>query len=130
MDILENWQQFIKNLPHQQTPFSKKNWGNPNHSLCSYQGKLKPSIAYHLVSSVCPSGGRILDPFAGVGTIPFECALNGIQSFGMDISKMCYYISQAKVGETDINKAFLCIEALDNYIKTHQVASNKMKKYA
>jgi hypothetical protein len=40
----------------------------------------------------------MLDPFAGVGTIPFEAALNGIQSFGIDISTPAYYISQAKTG--------------------------------
>ncbi|MDR2865497.1 MAG: site-specific DNA-methyltransferase, partial [Spirochaetaceae bacterium] len=92
------WDDFKRELPHQKLPFSKKNWGHPNHSLCSYQGKLKPSIAYHLVKTFIPEHGLMLDPFAGVGTIPFEAALNGVQSFGIDISVPAYYISQAKIG--------------------------------
>lgn len=125
-----DWECFKRDLPHQTEPYSKKNWGSNNHSLCSYQGKLKPAIGYHLTKTFVPLGGKMFDPFAGVGTIPFEGALNGIRSFGMDISKMCYYISQAKVGDTDINKALLCIEALDDYIKAHRVASSKLKKYS
>jgi len=41
------WQQFKEKLPHQQNPFTKRNWGHPRHSLCSYPGKLKPAIAHH-----------------------------------------------------------------------------------
>ena len=39
----------MQELPYCREPYSKKNWGNPNHSLCSYQGKLKPAIANFLV---------------------------------------------------------------------------------
>ena len=70
----------MKELPYRQEPYSKKNWGNPNHSLCSYQGKLKPSIANFLVQTFVPPKGRVLDPFSGVGTIPFEAALNMAQA--------------------------------------------------
>lgn len=126
----DNWTCFKNELPHQTAPFSKKNWGNINHSLCSYQGKLKPAIAYHLVKTFVPSGGKLFDPFAGVGTIPFEGALNGIESFGMDISNMCYYISQAKVGITNKSKAIEYIEKLNNYIKTNNNNIGDLMKYA
>jgi tRNA G10 N-methylase Trm11 len=93
----KNWNYFKINLPHQLLPFSKKTWGHPNHSLCSYQGKLKPSIAYHLVKTFIPENGIMLDPFAGVGTIPFEAALNGYKSYGIDISISAYYIANSKI---------------------------------
>ena len=125
-----NWNCFKEDLPHQKFPFSKKNWGNNNHSLCSYQGKLKPAIGYHLVKTFVPAGGKLFDPFSGVGTIPFEGALNGIVSYGMDISKMCYYISQAKLGETDKTLAEQCIERLDDYIRTHCVTIEEFAKYS
>jgi DNA modification methylase len=65
------WEAFKRDLPHQQAPFAARNWGHPLHSLCSYQGKMKPALAHHLVRTFVPPGGRVLDPFAGVGTIPF-----------------------------------------------------------
>lgn len=98
---LAYWEDFKIKQQHQQLPYSKRNWGHPLHSLCSYQGKMKPSLAHHLVKSFCEPGSRMLDPFVGVGTIPFEAALNGIESFGFDISPAALIISQAKVGSID-----------------------------
>lgn len=113
---IDNWRSFKYCLPHQQLPFSKKNWGNINHSMCSYQGKLKPAIAHHLVMTFVPKNGVVFDPFSGVGTIPFEAALNGMHSFGMDISAMAYYISQAKVGASKLEDAQSYIDSLKLYI--------------
>ena len=48
----------------------------------------------------------------------------------MDISKMCYYISQAKIGETDKALAEQCIERLDDYIRTHCVTIEEFAKYS
>lgn len=100
--ILSGWSAFKKQLPHQLPPMAARNWGNPLHSLCSYQGKLKPSIAHSLINALLPTGGsRILDPFAGVGTIPFEAQLMGHQGFGFDISPAAIAISRAKVEPID-----------------------------
>jgi hypothetical protein len=41
----------------------------------------------------------MLDPFAGVGTIPFEGALSGVRSFGFEINPAARYIAAAKVGK-------------------------------
>jgi len=114
------WNEVKINLPYQKKPFSKKNWGNPNHSLCSYQGKLKPAIANHLVTTFVPKNGTFLDIFSGVGTIPFEGALTGRKSYGIDISKPAYYISSAKVGISNPEKCFEIITDLENYIKQNQ----------
>ncbi len=92
-----NWKIFKQQLPHQTLPYSKRNWGHPNHSICSYQGKLKPAIAHHLVKTFVPENGTVLDPFSGVGTIPFEAALAGKKAFAMDLSATAYFISSAKL---------------------------------
>ena len=118
-----NWTHFKDYLPHQHLPFSKKNWGNKNHSLCSYQGKLKPAIAHHLVTTFVPEGGIMFDPFIGVGTIPFEACLNGRIGHGMDISVMAYYISQAKIGNTDKVLSYDCIYRLKDFILNNKVTS-------
>jgi hypothetical protein len=59
---------------------------------------MKPALAHWLVRTFVPAGGRLLDPFAGVGTLPFEAALQGCASFGFDISPPAIAIAAAKVG--------------------------------
>lgn len=115
------WEELMTNLYHQELPYSKKNWGNPNHSLCSYQGKIKPAIAYHLVKTFVPNNGRVLDPFSGVGTIPFEASLNGIQSYGIDISPLAYYVSTAKVNKCNKDICIEYINQIKEFILTNPV---------
>lgn len=122
----KDWQLFKKNIPHQKIPYSKRNWGHSNHSICSYQGKLKPSIAHHLVKIFVPESGTILDPFCGVGTIPFEAALTGKKSYGFDISKVAYYISKAKVGEVSIDECYFLISQLNNFISSKRVKKSEL----
>lgn len=93
----EQWNNFKKALPHQQGEFSKRNWGNPLHSLCSYQGKMKPSLAKHLVDAFLRPGQSVVDPFGGVGTIPFEAAMSGVNSWSFDISPAAVPIAMAKL---------------------------------
>lgn len=123
------WDDFKTKLPHQNIPYSKKNWGHPNHSLCSYQGKLKPAIAHHLVRTFVPERGRFLDPFSGVGTIPFEGALNGIKAFGIDISKPAFYVSSAKVSTCDEEKCHEVIDDLETYIHNGNIDSSELEKW-
>lgn len=107
----QNWKLFKDELPFKKQPFAKRNWGHPLHSLCSYQGKMKPSLAHFLVKTFAPSQGTLLDPFAGVGTIPFEAALNGIKSYGFDISPAAIAISKAKLENANAQE---CREILNN----------------
>ena len=115
------WRKVMQELPYCQEPYSKKNWGNPNHSLCSYQGKLKPAIANFLVQTFVPKGGRVLDPFSGVGTIPFEAALNGKQSFGIDISPLAYMVSCAKVKNCNPDICADVLTRLGDYIQNNEI---------
>lgn len=122
------WNFFKTKLPHQKDPFSKRNWGHPNHSLCSYQGKLKASIAHHLVNTFVPDGGSILDPFAGVGSIPFEAALNGRKSYGIDISMPAYFITKAKISKCDRNLCYKEINKLASFIKDNRINNKELSK--
>ncbi len=122
----KNWESFRNEIPHQQEPYSSRNWGHNNHSLCSYQGKLKPAIAHHLVKTFVPENGSVLDPFSGVGTIPFEAALAGKLSYGIDISLPAYYISYAKVNAPISSESFSYIEALDNFIKANKCTKKEI----
>jgi hypothetical protein len=120
-DWNDRWEQFKKTLPHQQHPLSKRNWGHPLHSLCSYQGKMKPSLASKLIEVFLSEGGRLLDPFAGVGTIPFEAGLKGITSFAFDISPAALAISKAKLGRPDSVKVAKVMTRLADFMACNRI---------
>lgn len=128
MNAISGWTIFKNTLPHHNLPYSKKNWGHPNHSLCSYQGKLKPAIANQLVNIFVPENGVILDPFAGVGTIPFEAALNGKKAFGIDISPLAYIVSSAKVGIINKNECYEQINKIAKTIQSTKISASTILK--
>jgi len=88
---------FCDTAPYRSEPFRKRNWGGQLHSLCSYQGKLKPSIAAFLVSWFTSPGDLVLDPMSGVGTIPLEARRQGRVGIANDLSPLAYTISSAKL---------------------------------
>lgn len=121
------WIKFKTTLPHQKLPFAKRNWGHPRHSLCSYPGKLKPSIAHNLVNTFIPEDGSILDPFAGVGTIPFEAALQGKKSYGFEISPAAKIIANAKIQNPSHDKCIALIENLEKHINKGNVSEKELQ---
>jgi len=123
-----DWLSFKKHLPHQISPYTKRNWGHPLHSLCSYQGKMKPSLAFHLVETFVPKGGRLLDPFAGVGTIPFEGALNGRLTFGFEISPAARIIAAAKVRNQNHIECEKLLERLQDYLQSEKIKEQEVTK--
>ena len=120
-DWLKNWDQFKDKMPHHEGVMAKRNWGDPIHSLCSYQGKLKPSIAHQLVSTFVPEHGTILDIFGGVGTIPLEAALQNKKSFSFDISPTAIAISKAKLDLPSEKKITQIIEDLGFFIEHEKI---------
>ncbi|GAB4441762.1 MAG: hypothetical protein OHK0040_12970 [bacterium] len=120
-----HWIYFKKEIPHQKSPFSKRNWGHPLHSLCSYQGKMKPSLAHFLVKTFVPENGIVLDPFAGVGTIPFEAALQGRKSYGFEISPAARIIASAKIRRPDLTECQHLLDELNDYLKTQKVSERE-----
>ncbi len=124
----EGWARFKRDLPHQQQPFAKRNWGHPLHSLCSYQGKMKPALAHYLVRIFAQEGGRILDPFAGVGTIPFEAALQGVKAFGFEISPAAIAIAGAKVGRVDVAETRRVLGGLSKALESQKPSESDRRR--
>jgi DNA modification methylase len=107
--------EFQHTLPYKHFPYDKRNWGHGLHSLCSYQGKLKPSMAHWLVRHFVPKRGRILDPLGGVGTIPFEAALLGHEAVSNDMSPFAATVALAKLAPPSLAEA---TEAVDRWWRT------------
>jgi hypothetical protein len=122
----EQWNRFKNDLPHQSSPFNKRNWGHPLHSLCSYEGKMKPAIAHFLVEAFVPAKGKVLDPFAGVGTIPFEACLQGKQAFGFEISPSALTISIAKLNQPDAPNARRLLDTLERYLESASITDSEI----
>jgi 16S rRNA G966 N2-methylase RsmD len=116
------WTAFKKNLPHQSGDYARRNWGNPLHSLCSYQGKMKPSLAMHLIDAFTKPGSSMLDPFGGVGTIPFEAAMAGVKSWSFDISAAAVPIAMAKLVPSSASACRNVIAALEAHIHSSRVS--------
>ncbi len=110
--LKEKIAQFQQALPYKSEPFSKKNWGHPLHSLCSYQGKLKPALAYWLVNTFVPPNGILLDPIGGVGTIPFEASLSGRVAISNDKSPFASIIGKAKLNPPTLPEVASALIAL------------------
>lgn len=119
------WADFKRTLPHQKGEFAKRNWGNPLHSLCSYQGKMKPSLARHLVQSFVRPGDRLLDPFGGVGTIPFEAASMGVHSWSFDISPAAIPIAAAKLSLSSLDECEAVLNEIKMFIRSHRVTTKE-----
>ncbi len=96
---------FSNKMEYRTPPYSKRNWGHPWHSLCSYHGKIKPAIAHILVRDFTSPGDIVLDPLCGVGTIPFEACLQGRKGIGNDLSKLAYIVSSAKMNYPTLREA-------------------------
>jgi hypothetical protein len=96
-DLAELGRRFCDTAPHRRDPFTRRNWGGALHSLCSYQGKLKPAIAHFLVSWFTEPGWQVLDPLAGVGTIPLEARRLGRVGLANDLSPLADCVSRAKL---------------------------------
>jgi hypothetical protein len=106
---------------------AKRNWGDPVHSLCSYQGKLKPSIANQLVYTFVPDNGRVLDIFGGVGTIPLEAALQNKTSFSFDISPAAVAVSRAKLSLPSPRRVKQILDELGERISTEKLKDSDIE---
>ncbi len=126
--LLKNYQFFKETLPYKEPPYNSRNWGHALHNLCSYQGKIKPSLAHFLVKLFSKEGMRVLDPLCGVGTIPLEACLQGRIGLGNDLSLLAYVNTFTKVGKPNSNKTYDELDKLDKYIEKYLVSKEEAEK--
>jgi hypothetical protein len=117
LELREAASEFERRLPHQLDPYSSRNWGNQLHSLCSYQGKLKPAIAHFLITEFTKPGDTVLDPMSGAGTIPLEAFLCGRKAMANDLQELGFMLSSAKVDKPDKSKVVEELESLLSFVE-------------
>jgi hypothetical protein len=69
-------------------------------------------MAHWIVKEFVPEGGRVLDPLGGVGTIPFEAALQGHQAVSNDKSPFAATVAEAKLNPPTIQEADRALHTL------------------
>ncbi len=126
MRSLDKWRAFKEQLPHRHHPYTKRNWGHPLHSVCSYSGKMKPALAHALVDAFSSPGDVVFDPFSGSGTIPFEAALAGRRALGLDISTLPVAVSNAKLQRADADKVAALLGRLEVWIAEYNPSSEEV----
>jgi DNA modification methylase len=110
----------FEELPYKQPPYDSRNWGHGLHSLCSYQGKLKPAIAHFLVKNFSAAGETVLDPMSGSGSIPLEAFLQGRRALGNDLQELGFILTRAKVEKGTDEEVNIAINNLLDYVEENK----------
>jgi hypothetical protein len=118
-DLATRAEHFCEAAPHRLGEYARRDWGGPLHSLCSYQGKLKPAIAHFLITWFTSPGDRVLDPLAGVGTIPLEARRERRIGIASDLSPLADAVCRAKLEPIDHQAVWVELASLASYLKEH-----------
>ncbi len=80
--------------------------GYATHGLFPYRGKFHPQLIKALINIIgIKNGDIILDPMCGSGTTNIEAALMGLNSYAIDLSPFCQFMTKVKYNSLliDIN---------------------------
>ncbi len=86
------------------------------HSLYYHPAKFIPQIVRFCLNNYCPKKGKILDPFAGSGTMGVEASINGFDSFMIDINPLLDYFYPIKIPIITKEKLEKCYNEAYNLI--------------
>ena len=87
------------------TPCERAPWSHASttatdctlHQLAPYIGRIKTTIAAHLIREYTRLGQTVLDPFCGSGVIPLEASLLGRRVVANDINPYAILLTRAKL---------------------------------
>jgi len=78
--------------------------GYATHGLFPYRGKFHPQLIKSLLNIIgIKKEESILDPMCGSGTANVESALMGINSYAIDLSPFCQFMTKVKYNSLSIN---------------------------
>lgn len=78
--------------------------GYATHGLFPYRGKFHPQLIKALINIIgIKKGETILDPMCGSGTANIEAALMSINSYAIDLSPFCQFMTKVKYNSLSMN---------------------------
>ena len=90
--------------------------GYATHGLFPYRGKFHPQMIKALINIIgIKKGETILDPMCGSGTTNIESALIGINSYAIDLSPFCQFMTKVKYESLSID--ILLLKGVSNKSK-------------
>lgn len=107
--------------------------GYATHGLFPYRGKFHPQLIKALINIMgIQKGETILDPMCGSGTANIEAALMGINSYAIDLSPFCQFMTKVKYNSLVINAGHLKgiakkAEQLFNFFNTSDIQQQLQK---
>jgi DNA methylase len=87
------------------------------HDLHSYKGRYYPQLIKPLINFLDGPDQTVLDPFMGCGTTLVESKLAGMNSVGVDMNPIAYFISRVKMKCFEMNVNTTNLE-LNNLLAT------------
>lgn len=82
--------------------------GYATHGLFPYRGKFHPQLIKALLNIIgVKRGDAVLDPMCGSGTANIEASLMGIDSYALDLSPFCQFMTKVKYESLTIKKDVL-----------------------
>ena len=82
--------------------------GYATHGLFPYRGKFHPQLIKALINIIGIKRGEIiLDPMCGSGTANIEAALMGINSYAIDLSPFCRFMTKVKYNSLSLDLKLL-----------------------
>lgn len=82
--------------------------GYATHGLFPYRGKFHPQLIKAILNIIgIRKGETILDPMCGSGTANIEAAIMGINSFAIDQSPFCRFMTKTKLEAMTIEAKLL-----------------------
>ena len=66
------------------------------HGFHTYPARMHPATAARLVAAFTPTGGKVLDPFCGSGTVLVEAMAAGRPPFGTDLNPLAVRLARCK----------------------------------
>ena len=107
--------------------------GYATHGLFPYRGKFHPQLIKALINIIgIKKNEVILDPMCGSGTTNIEAALMGINSYAIDLSPFCQFMTKVKYNSLSLDIKLLegisnKSEQLFNFFNVNNVKS-KLEK--
>lgn len=112
-DLKSQIERFAHDMPHLEKTYASRLWGHRLHSLCSYQGKLKPALAHMLIRYFVSPNSAVLDPLGGVGTVSFEAALAGNRTLSNDLSPLAAIVAAGKIHPMSVEESMSAVDKLE-----------------